>query len=577
MIAPALLLALLTSPGPSSALTPPDELVYALADDIDSLDPHWAYDAVSYLPINQVYENLIDFEGASTHEFEPTLASLVPTTSNSLLSKDGLSVAFPIRKGVRFHDGSTMTPEDVKYSLMRFMLLDRDTGPSQLLLKPLTGRSSARLADGRPDPDAFREADRAVSVEAGAVVLRLKKPFVPLLSVLAQFAPVVSKSFVAAHGGWDGTLEGLDGHQNPAREASTLFARADGTGPFRLSSWDRAKRSLALERHAGYWGEPAGLPKVRILSVEDSRPRRRLLWHGNCDIAVVERRYLPQFQPRQDVVLLEDLPSMEAHNVLFLNQAVRAGPSAHLGSGRLDGAGVPPDFFADLDTRRGFREAFDYARFIREGYQGKAQRAHGPIPPSVFGWVETPPPAASAARAEQFLRRAHQGLLWEKGFLLTVAWTKGRSDRRLACKILKEAMAAIQPRFKVRCLELTAPELLAAFKDGRLSAFIYRWALDYPDPHNAVEPFLHSAGVFASKLGYSNPRADRFIEEAASEPDPARRKELYFELQALAGIDVPYIFTVDAYNLLAHRKDIEGWIYNPIEPLGRLHRVTKRR
>ena len=47
-----------------------------------------------------------------------------------VLSEDaGRTYAFPIRKGVVFHDGSTMTPEDVRYSLLRFLLMDRSGCP----------------------------------------------------------------------------------------------------------------------------------------------------------------------------------------------------------------------------------------------------------------------------------------------------------------------------------------------------------------------------------------------------------------------------------------------------------------
>jgi len=110
---------------------------------------------------------------------------------------------------VKFHDGTPMTGEDVKYSLMRFLLLDRDGGPSNLLLTGLLGaRSTNDLAPDR----IYDLADKAIAIEGGALVLRLKKPFAPLLGILANFAHVVPKAAVAAgvlayrESGEDGTF-----------------------------------------------------------------------------------------------------------------------------------------------------------------------------------------------------------------------------------------------------------------------------------------------------------------------------------------------------------------------------------
>ena len=95
-------------------------LNYALSSDVDTLDPSWAYDTTSLFVIGQVYETLIAYAGASIDRFEPRIASVVPSRENGFISKDGLVYAFPLRSGVKFHDGTAMTPEDVKYSLMRF-------------------------------------------------------------------------------------------------------------------------------------------------------------------------------------------------------------------------------------------------------------------------------------------------------------------------------------------------------------------------------------------------------------------------------------------------------------------------
>jgi peptide/nickel transport system substrate-binding protein len=528
-----------------------------------------------------MYEGLVGFDGSAVDRFVPLAASVVPTRQNGFLSADGMTYAFPLRGGVKFHDGSTMTAEDVKYSLLRFLLTDRDGGPSSLLLEPLTGRRTVAGPDGRPDPEVYELADKAVSIEGDAVVLRLKRPFAPLLSVLAGFAPVVSKAFVAAHGGWDGKPDTWMTYWNVPKEKAALYAGDAGTGPFKLTSWDRGVKRLALARSDSYWRSPPALERATLLTVEDARARRRLLESGDADVAQVDPRSLPYFQAVPGSVVDTGLPLLETNSVIFFNFRIEPKDNPWIGSGKLDGQGVPPDLFADLDVRRAFSFAFDYDGYIRDGFHGDAKRARGPIPAGL-GYM-TPSHATADQRGNPFsleeaarlLRAAEGGALWNAGFLLPVAYNEGNPDRRLACRNLADGLAKVNPKFRVDCRGIAQSKLLQELLAHRLSVFVYRWILDYPDPHNAIEPFLSSSGFFASALSYSNPRADAMVEQAAEESDPSLRKREYSELQALALYDVPAIFTVDTTGAVARRAKVQNWVYNPIQPYGSLYEVTK--
>ncbi len=542
-----------------------------MAADVDTLDPHWGYDAVSLFIVDQVYETLIDFAGASLDTFEPRIATVVPSLHNGFLSKDGLTYAFPLRSGVKFHDGTLMTPEDVKYSLMRFILLDREGGPSNLLLFALVGtRSTSEL-----QPDAlFDLADKAIVIEGGSLVLRLQRPFAPLLGILANFGHIVPKAAVVAGGGWDGKKATWAKHRNPPKEKSALHYRMVGTGPFKLESWDPAAKKVVLVRNDAYWRKPAALARVNLTTLNE-RERRKRLAAGDLDAAFVERRYLDQFVGLPGVVVTDGLPALEAQNTVLFNLKAKEAGNTWLGSGKL-GDGVPPDFFADLEVRKAFAFAFDYDAFIKEAYRSNAIQAHGPIPAVLFGYNPKQKPwPFSPYQAEAAFKRGKNGAVWAQGFALSVAYTEGNAERRIACRLLKEGVEKLNTLFHVECRALPESRLLDEFRAGRLPAFVYRWVLDYPDPHNAVEPFLHSRGYFASSLGYSNPRADTMIEQAAAEIDPAKRKALYYELQALAIYDAPAIFTADSHNIVVRRANVQGWLYHPIQPYGTLYEVTK--
>lgn len=564
---------------PAKAADDPTTLTYALTTDVDSLDPDWAYDATSVFAVQQMYEGLVDFDGGALDRFAPRLASVVPTRQNGFLSPDGLTYRFPLRAGVKFHDGTTLTADDVKYSLMRFLLTTGEGGPSGLLLGPLTGRRAASAADGTPDPAVYDLADKAVSVEGGAVVLRLAQPFAPLLAVLSGSAQIVSKSYVKSLGGWDGTKAAWPRYWSPLKEKAALYERENGTGPFKLLRWDREAKSLVMVRNDAYWRAPAALAAARVLSIEQPRTRRQMLESGEIDVTQLNTRSLPFFQNVPGAVLETGLTRLQADDVIFFNQRVEPRDNPWLGSGRLDGQGIPPDFFADADVRRGFASAFDYDGYIRDGFHGGAIRARGPIPLALL--TGRLPPAQSRpyslTEAAKALRAARGGEIWANGFLLPMAYPEGDSERLQACRTLQAGLKSVSDKFRVDCRGVPQTKLLAELGMRRLSAFVYRWILDYPDPHNAVEPILGSQGYFAGAIGYSSPRADLLIAQALAEGDPAKRKALYLDLEALAAFDVPAIFTVETNGALARRKGVQNWTYHPMQPYGNLYEVTKLR
>ena len=87
-------------------------LLVAHKGEMQSLDPVYSYDGVTQGMMLNMYDTLLKFKGSSMTELEPSLSTAVPSVENGLLSADGLTYTFPIRKGVKFHNGETLTPQD---------------------------------------------------------------------------------------------------------------------------------------------------------------------------------------------------------------------------------------------------------------------------------------------------------------------------------------------------------------------------------------------------------------------------------------------------------------------------------
>ncbi len=99
-------------------------LVHAADDEPTTLDPAQAEPGEGgETVILQVYERLLEFAPTGP-DLTPGLAAELPSLENKLISADGLTYTFPIRQGVKFHDGSDLTAEDVKFSWDRAMTMD---------------------------------------------------------------------------------------------------------------------------------------------------------------------------------------------------------------------------------------------------------------------------------------------------------------------------------------------------------------------------------------------------------------------------------------------------------------------
>jgi peptide/nickel transport system substrate-binding protein len=123
------ILMILSAIGVQAQVKNPDTFVMADYRTVQTIDPATSYDVAGSMRIWNLYETLIFFDGSSTEKYVPLLAAEVPTVANGGISADGMTYTFVIRKGVRFHEGGNLTPEDVVYSFKRNMIVDQDGGP----------------------------------------------------------------------------------------------------------------------------------------------------------------------------------------------------------------------------------------------------------------------------------------------------------------------------------------------------------------------------------------------------------------------------------------------------------------
>jgi peptide/nickel transport system substrate-binding protein len=230
-------------------------LSVALHGEIDKLDPHQSVTIVGFQVQQNIVESLVT-PNITLDGVEPELAT------DWTISEDGLTYTFNLRKGVKFHDGSDFTAEDVIYSFERIMNPDF----------PAADRSDMEMVESVEAPDDH------------TVVFTLKFPF-------AAFMTNLESLWVLPKG------SDADPNQNLI-----------GTGPFKFVEWISGDH-ITLARFEDYWeeGKPY-LDQVVFKPVPESATKLVELKTGGLSfIGNV---------PYKDVAELESDPNLKVYRTL---------------------------------------------------------------------------------------------------------------------------------------------------------------------------------------------------------------------------------------------------------------------
>ncbi len=605
--------------GPKEFKSPhPDTLVVATIGDVDTLDPAWNYESAGDEIIMNVYDQLVTYDGANATKFVPSLATKWE------ISDDGKTYTFYIREGVKFHNGDELTPEDVAYTFQRGLLQGGTWSPQWLFTEPFFGTGVydiAELVDPTgaldDDPDALKAADPdalkaacqkvmdAITYdnEAGTVTMHLSQPWGPFLATLAQsWGSIIDKKWAIEQGAWDGSCDTWQNYYGVDSKTAPLRDKENGTGPYILDHWTPGEE-IVLKANPNYWraeqnvpaweGGPTGpsIPTIVIKSVDEWGTRFAMLKAGDADFAVVPRQNAvqadslvgeicnwnadkqdfdcgPSDTPDQPLRLWKGYPTVTRTDAFFVFNINTDGGNPYIGSGKLDGNGIPPDFFSDIHVRKAFNYCFDWDAFIQDALNGEGVQNIGPLIPGMLGYDPNGPHYSyDPDKCVEELKQAWDGQVWEKGFRFQIAYNTGNVTRQTVAQILQADFADIDPKFQIEIVGLPWPSFLQAIRASRVPIFISGWIEDIHDPHNWAQPFL--VGTYASRQKMPDDIREQFqklVSEGVAETDPAKRAEIYKQLTELDYEYAPAIRLAVATGRHYEQRWVEGWYYNPIAP-----------
>jgi peptide/nickel transport system substrate-binding protein len=538
--------------------------------DIDSLDPAWAYDTASGEQIQHMYEGLVGYDGGNTDKF------LGLAADTWTIAPDGKSITFHIRPNVKFSNGDTMTVNDALYSFQRVMVTDpySNGGPIWMFYFPLLDVYDS----SEVTPEQIQNAVQIVNGDSIKFNFVRAYPSTTFMQILSgSWGSIVNKKFCIEQGDWPGTWDNWKNWNDPEHEALKLNDKTMGTGPFALEVWNKPT-DIKLVKNQNYWQGTAAVPFDRVITkyVDEWSSRKLSLLAGDADLVYCPRTNIGDLAGIAGVQAIKDLPELSI-DCLFFNFNITA-TSPYIGSGLLDGNGIPTDFFTDINVRRGITQAFNWDTYITQAMQGEAQQVGSPI---VDGLPYFNPNAKmysyDVAKATEDLKAAWGGQVWEKGFKFTLIYNAGNLVRKTACEILAENLQRINTKFQVSIQPKVWSGSLSTMRSKQWAMFQIGWLPDYADPDNYVVPFMATGGTFSGPASYSNPVVDALIAEGATSIDTARRQQIYYQLQDIYYTDVVGIPLAQPLGRRFFTKYIDGFIFNPCNsgPAGNLLYLTK--
>ena len=364
-------------------------LTMARIADIFTMDPVQTIDDRSIFTDLQIYDRLVKLS-KNGKGVDPELAT------SWKFSKGGRVADFTLRPGVKFSDGSPLTPVDVAAAINR----ERNPkSPWAFLLSPVTS---------------------VKAVGPSKVRFTMAQPFAPLLSALSTFVfSIYSAKQYAKYG------KGLGSHPL-------------GTGAFMLDKWKKGSE-LDLVRNPFYWqkGKPY-LDKLVFKVVGNDNARVLQLQSNAVDVIdSLPPNLVKQIKSRGD-----DIESVFGSAVtwMILNTAADKGP------------------FADRNARCAVAWALDRNAVARVAYFGLAQPAGSPLPNGTLYYNGNQHPIGySLAKAKAFLAKSSQpdGFSFSvdldagdsPGALALQIWASSLKKIGITLKILKLEATTVQARF----------------------------------------------------------------------------------------------------------------------------------
>jgi peptide/nickel transport system substrate-binding protein len=407
-------------------------------EDLDSLNPIVSTQAFVTDVDQMVFSGLIDYDEHGNPV--PDVALEVPTTANGGISRDGKTITYHLRRGVKFTDGVPLTSADVKYTWEQIVNPSNNVG--------------------------YRYPyDQVVSVDTPddyTVIVHLRAPLASFVAAFMRngvIGSIVPRHLLSGYA----DLNKLPFNTHPV-----------GSGPFYVERWEPGTL-LTLRANPTYWRGPPKLKEVQYRIITSQNTLMTDVMSHNIDLYYDAPEVQYATLKAQAGYRITAVPNMTYEHVEF-------------------NCARPP--LDDVRVRQALAYAIDWNKIAQNVYLGLDAPGMADTPPT--SWAYDPsvkPYPHDLARARKLLKDAGwtpdaAGVLTKNGepFRIDISTVAGITSRAKAEELMQQDLAALGIQLEVRNYQ--ANLLFATYGYGGILArgnfnlSLYAWEYTFPDPDN---------------------------------------------------------------------------------------------
>jgi len=481
------------------------ELKIAVAADVTSIDPHF----FNLFPNNNIAEHIFDKLVQMDAD-----SRMIPGVATSWKALDEKTWEFKLRRGVKFHDGSDLTAEDVAFSINRVPTVPNSPGPFSAYTKAITAIEI---------------------VDPYTIKLKTAAPH-PLMPNDMSTIYIVSKKIATG-----ATTEDFNSGKVTVGSGRYKFVR--------YANGDRVE----LQRNDAYWGEKPGYEKVQFKIIKNEAARMAALLSGDVD--AIEQ------PPTADLARLKKDPkftltSKISHRVIYFNfdHLSRVSPFVTA----KDGKPLDKNPLQDVRVRRAISKAINRPAIAERVMEGQAIPSGQLVSEKLFG--HNP-----ALKAEAYDPEGAKKLLAEagypNGFNLTI---HGPSGRYVNDEKIVQAVAQMLSRAGITAKVETAPMGPYSGRAAKqeFSFHMVGWGASTGEASSPLRSLLatfnRDKGLGAVNWGrYSNAKVDYLIEQALQQVNDENRMVMLQRATELSMQDLGIMPIHFQFTMWATKKNVQ--------------------
>lgn len=518
----------LSTGGRTNSWTQPHVLRFSDAGDVNTLNPHLGqFSDIGYLS-SMTMAYLIKWDEHNNPY--PELATQVPTQANGGVSKDGLTITYHLRHGVRWSDGAPFNADDVVFSTN----VVNNTANNEV------GRLGWDQITKMDEPDKY------------TVVYHLKKPYSPFIETFFSTAganPCVLPKHLLA--------------QYPNINHVAYNSLPVGIGPFKYLRWNRAQ-DIVLVPNPLYWRGQPRLKEVIFKIIPDRNTVLSQLQAHEIDMwHLVPGNYLSRVQGISGITVLR-LPSYFYDHLDF---------------------NIQHPAVSDPVVRQALRLAIDRKTLIEKIGHGVGILQEVTTPKNAPYAVTSIPPvpfdiaAANALLDKDGWVRGPDGIRAKNGVRLSLEYaaTAGSQDADEGIELERSWWKQIGVDITVRHYPtalMFAPLQQGGIVYGNKWDIIgFAWLNDAIGDQSAIYSCRSFPPNGQNNLRWCDPLAQAAMDALFRHYDQAQRNGDQLVIQRQLVKDVPTIVTELREDIFAHNTDLKNFHPNAITPFDNMMNV----